>query len=78
LTRDDVEKDLVFGGFLVFSCPLKDDAASTIRMLNESSHRVNSLFTLFNVVRYDHRRQPVDSSACSEGSGNRESGCIGP
>jgi cation-transporting ATPase 13A1 len=40
LTRDDVERDLVFGGFLVFNCPLKDDAASTIRMLNESSHRV--------------------------------------
>jgi cation-transporting ATPase 13A1 len=37
-----VEKDLVFGGFLVFNCPLKDDAASTIRMLNESSHRVRS------------------------------------
>jgi manganese-transporting P-type ATPase len=35
-----VERDLQFGGFLVFNCPLKADAASTIRMLNESSHRV--------------------------------------
>ena len=40
MTRDEVERDLVFGGFLVFNCPLKDDATSTIRMLNESSHRV--------------------------------------
>jgi manganese-transporting P-type ATPase len=40
MKREDVETDLVFGGFLVFNCPLKSDAASTIRMLNESSHRV--------------------------------------
>ena len=39
LAREEVEKDLIFGGFLVFSCPLKRDAASTIKMLNESSHR---------------------------------------
>ena len=42
-----MEKDLVFGGFLVFNCPLKDDAASTIRMLNESSHRVPNPLFLF-------------------------------
>jgi len=44
-----VEKDLIFGGFLVFSCPLKDDAASTIRMLNESSHRVWTYWASTNV-----------------------------
>lgn len=39
LSRDDVESHLQFAGFLVFHCPLKPDAVSTLRMLNESSHR---------------------------------------
>ncbi|EON63581.1 cation transporting ATPase [Coniosporium apollinis CBS 100218] len=40
LKREDVEKDLTFAGFLVLQTPLKDDAKSSVRMLNESSHRV--------------------------------------
>lgn len=40
LKREDVECDLTFAGFLVLSCPLKDDAKKSVRMLNESSHRV--------------------------------------
>ncbi|KAA8894991.1 putative cation transporting ATPase [Sphaerosporella brunnea] len=40
LTREEVECDLTFAGFLVLSCPLKDDAKKAVRMLNESSHRV--------------------------------------
>ena len=39
LDREDVEKDLTFAGFLVLQTPLKDDATSSVRMLNESSHR---------------------------------------
>ena len=39
LKREEVEADLTFAGFLVLQCPLKDDAMSSIRMLNESSHR---------------------------------------
>lgn len=39
LDRHDVESKLTFAGFLVFHCPLKEDAIETIRMLNESSHR---------------------------------------
>ncbi|CAG8436271.1 3026_t:CDS:10 [Diversispora eburnea] len=39
LSREFVESELNFAGFLIFTCPLKEDAASTIRMLNESSHR---------------------------------------
>ena len=39
LKREDVEKELIFAGFLVLQCPLKDDAMSSVRMLNESSHR---------------------------------------
>ncbi|KAK5135668.1 hypothetical protein LTR08_004969 [Meristemomyces frigidus] len=40
LTREEVECDLHFAGFLVLQCPLKDDAIKAVRMLNESSHRV--------------------------------------
>lgn len=40
LVRDKVESELSFGGFLVFHCPLKEDAKETVEMLNESSHRV--------------------------------------
>lgn len=39
LKREEVEADLIFAGFLVLQCPLKDDAMSSVRMLNESSHR---------------------------------------
>ena len=39
LNRKNVESDLMFAGFIVFHCPLKDDAIDTIKMLNESSHR---------------------------------------
>ncbi|THD00242.1 hypothetical protein EYZ11_000292 [Aspergillus tanneri] len=39
-TREEVESDLTFAGFLVLQCPLKDDAIKAVRMLNESSHRV--------------------------------------
>ncbi|KAI9105844.1 hypothetical protein DFS34DRAFT_31509 [Phlyctochytrium arcticum] len=37
--RDTVESDLIFAGFLVFGCPLKDDAVKAVGMLNRSSHR---------------------------------------
>ncbi|CUS21409.1 LAQU0S03e01948g1_1 [Lachancea quebecensis] len=39
LDRKEMEVDLEFNGFLVFQCPLKEDATETIKMLNESSHR---------------------------------------
>ncbi|GMM57539.1 ion-transporting P-type ATPase [Maudiozyma humilis] len=39
LKREKVECDLKFDGFLIFHCPLKDDAIETIQMLNESGHR---------------------------------------
>ena len=40
LKREEVECNLHFAGFLVLQCPLKDDAISSVRMLNDSSHRV--------------------------------------
>ncbi|KAG9303466.1 hypothetical protein G9A89_013793 [Geosiphon pyriformis] len=39
LSRDSVESGLTFAGFLIFHCPLKEDAILTLAMLNESSHR---------------------------------------
>ncbi|KAI8149877.1 hypothetical protein BJV82DRAFT_585075 [Fennellomyces sp. T-0311] len=39
LSRDSVESQLTFAGFIVFSCPLKDDAIEALKELNESSHR---------------------------------------
>jgi len=40
ITRNEVECDLTFAGFLLFECPLKEDSAEAIEMLNHSSHRV--------------------------------------
>lgn len=37
--RKSVEADLTFAGFIVFHCPMKNDAIDTIQMLNQSSHR---------------------------------------
>ncbi|GME82764.1 unnamed protein product [Ambrosiozyma monospora] len=37
--RQHIESDLKFGGFIVFHCPMKEDAIETIDMLNQSSHR---------------------------------------
>ncbi|KAJ5888551.1 ATPase P-type K/Mg/Cd/Cu/Zn/Na/Ca/Na/H-transporter [Penicillium taxi] len=38
--REEIESNLIFAGFLVLQCPLKDDAIKAVQMLNESSHRV--------------------------------------
>jgi cation-transporting ATPase 13A1 len=40
LKREKVESELIFAGFLVLHCPLKEDAKEAVQMLNESSHRV--------------------------------------
>ncbi|XP_074026717.1 endoplasmic reticulum transmembrane helix translocase [Leptinotarsa decemlineata] len=39
LTREDVEKDLKFVGFMIISCPLKVDSKSVIEELQYSSHK---------------------------------------
>ncbi|TFK47374.1 hypothetical protein OE88DRAFT_1706075 [Heliocybe sulcata] len=39
VARDQVESNLNFAGFLVFSCPLKEDAVESLKMLGDSSHR---------------------------------------
>ncbi|KAJ8934928.1 hypothetical protein NQ314_013087 [Rhamnusium bicolor] len=40
LTREDAEKDLKFAGFVIISCPLKNDSKSVIKELQHSSHKV--------------------------------------
>lgn len=40
LKREDVEKDLTFAGFLIISCPLKQDSKAAIKELVKSSHKV--------------------------------------
>ncbi|OZJ03060.1 hypothetical protein BZG36_03788 [Bifiguratus adelaidae] len=39
IPREDVESDLIFAGFLIFTCPLKEDAISSLQELHDSSHR---------------------------------------
>ncbi|PLW18388.1 hypothetical protein PCANC_08835 [Puccinia coronata f. sp. avenae] len=39
LLREQAESELIFAGFLVFTCPLKPDAVETLKMLADSSHR---------------------------------------
>lgn len=41
LAREQVESNMRFAGFLVFHCPLKEDAVETLKALADSSHRVS-------------------------------------
>lgn len=40
IKREDVEKDLIFAGFLIISCPLKPESKNAIKEIIKSSHKV--------------------------------------
>jgi len=43
LTREDAECDLVFCGFIISECPLKEDTKSVIEELTQSAHEVKMI-----------------------------------
>jgi len=43
MTREEAEKDLIFCGFIVSECPLKEDTKSVIEELVQSAHEVRMI-----------------------------------
>eukprot|EP00189_Rhodosorus_marinus_P013980 CAMPEP_0184746042 /NCGR_PEP_ID=MMETSP0315-20130426/8616_1 /TAXON_ID=101924 /ORGANISM="Rhodosorus marinus, Strain UTEX LB 2760" /LENGTH=1197 /DNA_ID=CAMNT_0027218425 /DNA_START=56 /DNA_END=3646 /DNA_ORIENTATION=- len=39
-TREELERDLVFAGFVAFECPLRGDSRKVVKNLRRSSHKV--------------------------------------
>ena len=50
MEREYVESDLIFAGFLVLHCPLKEDAVETLKALADASHRVCSDFLNYLLI----------------------------
>nr|AHW68397.1 putative P-ATPase-V [Nosema pernyi] len=56
LSRNEIEKDLIFSGFILFSCRLKHNAQETITALKDSGHKVimitgDNLLTALSVAK---------------------------
>jgi cation-transporting ATPase 13A1 len=59
LPREEAESGLIFAGFLIFHNPLKEDSKESIKMLNESNHRV-IMITGDNALTACHVAQEVE------------------
>ncbi|KAJ1674926.1 putative cation-transporting ATPase 1, partial [Spiromyces aspiralis] len=83
LTRESIESDLEFHGFLVFSSPLKPESKKAIQMLNYSSHRCvmitgdNALTAAHVAGEVDMLDQPVLILDAQDASESRKSNAAG-
>ena len=46
LTRENIERNLTFAGFIALSCPLKKYSEDCVQQLKDSSHHVSWLWVL--------------------------------
>ena len=64
LTREQIESELVFAGFVVISCPLKHDSKAVIKEIRESSHHVRLLTLHMRLICSKLIKSPLKLLPC--------------